>query len=81
MDGLGLCFTTSSILPNSWLQWAPGQALGAVKLNSQLAFAWESPSSAQVAAISDCFTAQAGGPRQNISGGRPWPAPPRKLQG
>ena len=37
-----------------------GLALEAGILGSQLGFAWESPSPAQVAATSDCFIAQAG---------------------
>ena len=40
----------------------PGPAVAAASLVSQLGFAWESPSPAQVAAISDCFIAQAGQP-------------------
>ena len=43
---------------NSWLQLA----LAAAKLESQLVFTWESPSPAQVAAISDCFVGYAGWP-------------------
>ena len=39
---------------------APSLALAAASLDSQLGFAWESPSPARVAAISDCFIAQAG---------------------
>ena len=35
-------------------------ALAATSLDSQLGFTWQSPSPAQVAAISDCFIAQAG---------------------
>ena len=46
----------SSQTSNSWLQ----RGLAAARLDSQLVFAWESPSSAQVAAISDCFIAHAG---------------------
>ena len=41
----------------------PDPALAAVSLDSHLSFAWESPSQAQVAAISDCFIAQAGWPQ------------------
>ena len=37
--------------------------LAAVSLDSQLGYAWESPSPAQVATISDCFIAQAGWPQ------------------
>ena len=48
---------------NSWPQGAPGLALAAASLDSQLGFAWESPGPAQVAAISDCFIAQAGWPQ------------------
>ena len=38
----------------------PDLAIAAASLDSQLGFAWESPSPPQVAAISDCFIAQAG---------------------
>ena len=44
------------------LSLAPGLALAAASLDSQLGFAWKSPSPAQVAAISDGFIAQAGWP-------------------
>ena len=61
---------------NSWFQWA----LAAARLDSQLGFTRESPRLEQVAAISDCFTIQAGCSRQNIGGGWPWPVPLRKPQ-
>ena len=41
---------------------APDLALGATSLDSQLGFAWETPSPALVAVISDCFIAHAGWP-------------------
>ena len=41
---------------------APGLAPAAASLGSQLGSAWEPPSPAQVAAISDCFIARAGSP-------------------
>ena len=44
----------SEPLPSYLLLSDPGLALGAGSLDSQLGFAWESPSPAQVAAISDC---------------------------
>ena len=65
----------------SCLQWAPGQALAAAHLESQIAFARVSPSPAQVAAISDCFIAHAGCCGQNTGGSWLWPIPPRKPQG
>ena len=52
----------SSQTSSSWPQWAPGLALAGASLDSQLGFTWETPSSAQVAATSDCFTAQVGWP-------------------
>ena len=42
---------------------APGLALAAASLDSQLVFAWRSLTSAQVAAILDFFIAHAGWPR------------------
>ena len=47
---------------DSWPQWAPGLALAEASLDSQLGLTWESPNTEQVAAISDCFIAQAGWP-------------------
>ena len=46
----------------SGLSVAPGLAPAAASLDSQLGFAQESPSPAQVAVISDCFIPRAGWP-------------------
>ena len=45
---------------------APGLAIAATSLDSQLGTAWECPSPAQVAAISNCFITQARFPGQNL---------------
>ena len=42
----------------------PGVALAAASLDSQFGFAYKSQSPEQVAAISDCFIAQAGYPEK-----------------
>ena len=48
--------------PPYFLLSGPKPSLAVTSLDSQLGFTWESPSPAQVAAISECFIAQAGWP-------------------
>ena len=55
--------------------------LAAASLDSQLDFTWESPSPAQVAAISDNFIAQAGWPQAKHRWRLTLLAPPGKPQG
>ena len=76
ISGLGSYILSNT--SNSWLPWAQAAA----RLDSQLGFPWESRSPAGVAAAtSDCFTVEAGCPRQNTGVGWPWPVPPKKPQG
>ena len=71
MAGLGSQLPKSHQTNNMWPQRAPGPAVAAARLDSQFGFSQESPSPAQVTAISDCSLDHAGGPRQNSSAGGP----------
>ena len=64
----GVQLPKSSQTSDGWSQGTLGLALAAANLDLQLGFIWESSSTAQLAAISDCFIAQAGWPWQTQVG-------------